>query len=313
MIKLTDITIDDEFADFMPQMSDDERKDLHDSIVKDGFLDPLVVWKNHGILVDGHNRFDDWLLNFRNDPEREPDIFEKPFKDRNEVLEWMWHHQNGRRNWTDAQRVETAVKLKPVVEAKAKQNKVEAGKSKGRGKVSLKLAEPIKPIDTRKQLASMAGVSEETFRKAEAVLKSGDEETKAAMLAPKNDPKRISVNAAHKAVAPKKEKKPEPVEQPEVEPASQFDPEVIEGTKQPATDDGLKEGITERAVQIKFDLATALKSVERLMNDVDKWHAHTQINNHRAFTASYQRLHAELTQACETIIQVERAWKAGAK
>jgi hypothetical protein len=58
-----------------------------------------------------------------------------------------------------------------------------------------------------------------------------------AMLAPKNDPKRISVNAAHKAIAPKKEKKQKPVDQQEAENASQFDPEVIEGTKQPATDD----------------------------------------------------------------------------
>ena len=40
------------------------------------------------------------------------------------------------------------------------------------GSVSPKLAEQKESIDTRKELAETAGVSQETFRKAEAVLNS---------------------------------------------------------------------------------------------------------------------------------------------
>jgi hypothetical protein len=100
----------------------------------------------------------------------------------------------------------------------------------------------------------------------------------------------------------------------EFEPASTFDPEAIEGTKKPTVpNDKLKKTISDHAEQLGFDLTAARKSLEKLMNEVDAYHAHNQMDNHRSFTMNYQRLHKELTEAETTMIQVERAWKAGAK
>jgi len=42
---------------------------------------------------------------------------------------------------------------------------VESGKVHGRGKVYQKSDEPIKPVDTVKEAAKLAGVSHDTFRK----------------------------------------------------------------------------------------------------------------------------------------------------
>ncbi len=52
-----------------------------------------------------------------------------------------------------------------VALTKAKENKVESGKVHGRGKVYQKSDEPIKPVDTVKEAAKLAGVSHDTFRK----------------------------------------------------------------------------------------------------------------------------------------------------
>lgn len=183
---------------------------------------------------------------------------------------------------------------------------------------SAKDAKPVLP-QNESQARALASCADDATQQHQvwsaAIEKAGDKPVTAKIIA----------TVADEILPPKvktKPQKPEKHEEPAIiskqgsgtsEQASQFDPDVIEGTKQPATDDVLKKSITERAVQVAYDLDAALKSVERLMNDVDKWHAHNQMSNIRAFTASYQRLHTELTQAGEAMVQVERAWKAGAK
>jgi len=48
--------IDPEFAKLIPPPSDEELANLESSLLKDGCLDTLKVWKGHNILLDGHNR-----------------------------------------------------------------------------------------------------------------------------------------------------------------------------------------------------------------------------------------------------------------
>lgn len=80
-----------------------------------------------------------------------------------------------------AARIKVTLQLKPFIEAKAAEvRKATEGRPK---KLSTKSSEVI-PIDTRKELAATAGVSEDTFRKAEAVLKTDNEEVKKEMLFP---------------------------------------------------------------------------------------------------------------------------------
>jgi hypothetical protein len=59
---LESIRIDDEFAALMPRLTDEERSQLHVSMLraaKTGDRVPdLAVWKAHNILLDGHNRLE---------------------------------------------------------------------------------------------------------------------------------------------------------------------------------------------------------------------------------------------------------------
>ena len=130
---------------------------------------------------------------FDSDEDKAPEIHEMPFKDRIAVEEFMINRQLSRRNVSDAVQVKLALKLKPIIEARAKAKQA-AGGSK---KVVQDFAQPPK---TRDEVAKAAGVSGETVRKVEAVLNSDNEDIKAAMLAPKSDPKHVSIHAAHEAV-----------------------------------------------------------------------------------------------------------------
>lgn len=50
------IRIDPEFQSLLPPLSPDERKCLRENIERDGCREPLTVWKEEGVLLDGHNR-----------------------------------------------------------------------------------------------------------------------------------------------------------------------------------------------------------------------------------------------------------------
>jgi ParB-like chromosome segregation protein Spo0J len=203
MISINDIVVDEEFDSLLPELSSEEKLELSKSIEKDGFTDPIIVWLNHGTIVDGHNRFRIWKQFHEHDQNRVPDIIEKAFKDRDDVKEFMLRHQLARRNLTDASRVAVTLLLKPFLEKKASKNQSAAAAATNAKKSGNTLPANLpeaSPVDVRKELSEVAGVSERTFAKAEAVLKSDNEEAKAAMLAPKSDPSRISIDKAYKQV-----------------------------------------------------------------------------------------------------------------
>ena len=203
MNDIIDIVIDPELEALLPELSPDENADLIGSIVKDGFTDPIVVWLGHGCIVDGHNRYRIWRDCLGSDPDKAPEIVEKHFDNRDAVKEWMLRRQLARRNLTDAMRVTIALTLKPVIEAKAK----ESQKRKSADSVSMKSTK--QKVDTRKELAAAAGVSEDKFRKAETVLASDNEPLKDAML--KGD---VKVNTAFIEVTAAKGKGLVPVTEP---------------------------------------------------------------------------------------------------
>lgn len=53
-----DLKIDPEFRAQIPPLLEEERAELERSILDEGVRDRLVVWAGHGILLDGHNRFE---------------------------------------------------------------------------------------------------------------------------------------------------------------------------------------------------------------------------------------------------------------
>jgi hypothetical protein len=94
------ITIDAEFQNLIRPLSDQERKELRESLSICGLLSPLIIWKHEGktILVDGHNRLSLWReYNGFND-EYELKTQELFFGNRDNAKEWIIKNQLGRRN-----------------------------------------------------------------------------------------------------------------------------------------------------------------------------------------------------------------------
>ena len=95
--KVYELRIDPELRDLIPPLSDEEKKMLEDSILRDGCDTPLIVW--NGTIVDGHNRYD--ICRKHDIPFG---IEEKDFEDRDAAMFWMLEHQLARRNLNSYQR-----------------------------------------------------------------------------------------------------------------------------------------------------------------------------------------------------------------
>lgn len=93
------LTIDPEFRDRIPPLTEDEFSLLEENILSDGavFL-PLVVWD--GIILDGHNRYEI----IQKHPELVYAVHEMQFSNRYEALSWICRNQLGRRNLTPQQK-----------------------------------------------------------------------------------------------------------------------------------------------------------------------------------------------------------------
>ena len=179
-----DLIIDNEFRDLIPPLSDDEFKQLEKNLLRDGIRDPLVTW--NGILIDGHNRYE---LAKKHGLEFE--TTELHFADRNEALHWIITNQLGRRNLSAYDRSILALKLKPVIAAKAKENSLANLKQNTDVKNSCPRSDeqqspqetpkPAREQKTNFQVAQAAGVSEDTIRKVEKIEAQASPEIKAAL------------------------------------------------------------------------------------------------------------------------------------
>lgn len=92
----------------------------------------------------------------------------KKFANRDKAREWIILNQFGRRNLTAFQRAELALQLKPGIIAEAREKEFE------RKTTLTKSAKSNMPqINTREKLAKVAGISQDTLRKAKVIKKEG--------------------------------------------------------------------------------------------------------------------------------------------
>ena len=195
---MTDLKIDNEFKELIPPLTDDEKKQLEENILRDGIQDPLKVWQ--GTLIDGHNRYEIARrhgLTFK--------TVEMQFPTRDDVKIWIIKNQFGRRNLSAYDRSILALKLKPVIAAKAKENLSTHTVDGYQG-----LPNSAKAVNTRQEIAKAAGVGHDTIAKVEKIEAQATPEIKAALKA--GD---LSINQAYEGVkagattiAEVKEKKP---------------------------------------------------------------------------------------------------------
>ena len=153
--------IDTEFKSLIPSLTTEEYEQLEQNILENRkCYDAIILWNS--IIVDGHNRYEicikhgiEFMIKDLHLPSREA------------AKIWILENQLGRRNLTDAMRIEIALLKADILRKKAQKNLSDAGKIGKVGKEPLtKMNKPeIEQIHARKIMAADAGVGEMTFHR----------------------------------------------------------------------------------------------------------------------------------------------------
>lgn len=180
------MTIDEEFQKLIPPLTDDEYRQLEENCIKEGIREAILVWDRGDdlVIVDGHNRYQ---IARKNGLRWNHKVMN--FESREDVKEWIIKNQFGRRNLSAYDRSILALKLKPVIAEKAKANLHQGQKP---------LQKSANPIDTREELAKVAGVSHDTIHKVEKIEAEATPQIKQAVRDGK-----LSINQAYNSTFPK--------------------------------------------------------------------------------------------------------------
>ena len=88
----TNIVVDPEIKEWLLPLADDEYEHLKANIEKEGCREPLKVWSDQGLLLDGHHRYQickDLGVEYR--------VEEVDLPDKDSALDWVVKNQKGRR------------------------------------------------------------------------------------------------------------------------------------------------------------------------------------------------------------------------
>jgi len=157
MSKKPQLHIDKELSSLIPPLRDEELAQLEQNIVADGCRDPLVVWVDNNILLDGHNRYR--ICTDRGIPFETRAI---ALADGEAAAAWIIHNQIGRRNISTSIRAILAAKLANL----------RHGQKKGDRSNDLSQADS----------AELFGVSVPSVKRAEVVLSQGTPELQQAVM-----------------------------------------------------------------------------------------------------------------------------------
>ncbi|MDJ0727264.1 MAG: hypothetical protein QNJ38_19365 [Prochloraceae cyanobacterium] len=91
-----EVKIDPEFKSLIIPLTEEERSLLEADLIEHGCLDPLIVWLEENVFLDGHNRHE--ICSKHNIKYQ---IKYLSFRDREAAKEWMLKKQLGRRNLTN--------------------------------------------------------------------------------------------------------------------------------------------------------------------------------------------------------------------
>jgi N6-adenosine-specific RNA methylase IME4 len=185
------IRIDEEFKKLIPPLTTEELSQLEQNILSEGIRDKICTWQ--GLIIDGHNRYsiaEKHGLSF--------ETVEKEFASREDVKIWIIRNQFGRRNISNYDRSRLALQLEPLISAKAKENQGTRS--------DLTSVRNLTNVDTKRELASIAGVSHDTIAKVKHIEQKATPEVKEKLSTGE-----VSINQAYQDI--KKEEKKEQLEQ----------------------------------------------------------------------------------------------------
>lgn len=151
-----------EIAQLLPPLTGEQLAALETDLLANGCYSPIIVNEDM-VIVDGHHRHE---LCEKHGLPYKMSVFS--FADMLEAKRWALDTQKGRRNLDKWELGKIALKLKPDIEARARENMAAGGgdqKSGGAKSGLAMLPNPISSVDTRKELASAVGLGERTMGK----------------------------------------------------------------------------------------------------------------------------------------------------
>jgi len=158
------LKIDEEFKELIPSLSEDELDKLQASLDKHGCMDEIKVWKD--IVVDGHNRYAHCL---QNDISYTTQSLK--FDSRDEAKIWIIDNQLGRRNLSSFSRCELRIIREALLPGRPARRPTAE-------ELSSQISANLTPTDRRKESATLAGVSHDTYAKAKVIHKEATDEQK---------------------------------------------------------------------------------------------------------------------------------------
>lgn len=179
------VTINPKFKNLIPPLTQEEFQQLEENILREGILEPLTIW--NGVLIDGHNRY-----SIAKKHGLEFQTREAEFDSENDAEIWIIKNQFGRRNLSKYDRSLLALRLKPVIAEKAEKN---LHLSDGKG---CQKSDKVNSIDTKRELAKIAGVSHDTIHRVETIEASGNDRIREKV---RNG--EMSINEGYLAITPK--------------------------------------------------------------------------------------------------------------
>ena len=153
-------TVLPEMAELLPPLTGEQLSALEADILKNGCYSPVIVNEDM-VVIDGHNR---QRLCEQHGLPYQMAVFS--FEDMLEAKQWALDTQKGRRNLDKWELGKIALRLKPDIEARAKENMSAGGgdqKSEGAKSGCANSQNPISPVNTTKELADAVGIGHQTM------------------------------------------------------------------------------------------------------------------------------------------------------
>ncbi len=151
-----------EMEQLLPPLSGEQFSSLESDILENGCYAPVIVNEDMTV-IDGHNRLR--ICEKHGLPYK---MLVFSFADLLEAKQWALDTQKGRRNLDKWELGQIALRLKPDIEARAKENMSAGGgdqKSEDAKSGLTTLSDLISPVSTRKELADTVGIGEVTMGK----------------------------------------------------------------------------------------------------------------------------------------------------
>ena len=153
-------TVLPEMAELLPPLTGEQLAALEADILKNGCYSPVIVNEDM-VVIDGHNR---QRLCEQHGLPYQMAVFS--FEDMLEAKQWALDTQKGRRNLDKWELGKIALRLKPDIEARARENMSAGGgdqKSEDAKSGCANSQNPISPVNTTKELADAVGIGHQTM------------------------------------------------------------------------------------------------------------------------------------------------------